>query len=109
MKEQGDVAARVRSREADAEAADAEQPAKCPRTSKWDQQDSDAVPAAPPLPAQVGIAHKFSCLCHTHVSTWLCTWPHHAMSYYFHPPLLTFPGPSLYAISSAAGVGPACL
>ena len=55
-REKGDVAARVRAREADAEAAVAEQPAKRSRTSKWDQQDSDAVPAVA-LPVQVGAAH----------------------------------------------------
>lgn len=55
-REKGDVAARVRFRDADAEAAVAEQPAKRSRTSKWDQQDSDAVPAVA-LPAQVGAAH----------------------------------------------------
>lgn len=65
MRERADASARVRSREADAEAADAEQPAKRPRSSKWDQQDSDAVPAVPPLPAQVGFGHKLSCLSHT--------------------------------------------
>ena len=49
-REKSDGAARIRSREADAEAA--EQPAKRSRTSKWDQQDSDAVPVVA-LPAQV--------------------------------------------------------
>ena len=52
-REKGGVAARVRSREADSEAAVAEQPAKRSRTSKWDQQDCDAAPAVA-LPAQVG-------------------------------------------------------
>ena len=56
-REKGGVATRVRSREADAEAAVAEQPAKRSRTSKWDQQDLDAVPAVA-LPVQVGSVHE---------------------------------------------------
>ncbi|KAL3143978.1 hypothetical protein ABBQ32_003788 [Trebouxia sp. C0010 RCD-2024] len=50
-REKGGVTARVRAREADGAAAAAEQPAKRARNSKWDQNDSDAVPAVA-LPAQ---------------------------------------------------------
>ncbi|KAL3149964.1 hypothetical protein ABBQ38_013324 [Trebouxia sp. C0009 RCD-2024] len=50
-RDKGGVTARVRAREADGATAAAEQPAKRARNSKWDQNDSDAVPAVA-LPAQ---------------------------------------------------------
>ena len=84
-REKADAAARVRSREADDEAAVAEQPAKRSRTSKWDQQDSDAVPVVA-LPAQVGTAHVQLPLLHRHVQVkpiCICAMSHDAPS----PPL----------------------